>query len=72
MHSGSVNTVWINPPKYWAATADMNSDEKACLLERIEELAESGDTGALQQIDFVCLENPYLKWRHESKLNQLP
>lgn len=55
MHSDRVNTVWIDPPKYWAATADMTDEQKASLLEKIEQLAESGDTNSLQQIDFVFL-----------------
>jgi hypothetical protein len=56
MYSLPIKTVWIDPPKYWAATAGMTDDDKTRLLNRIEQLAARGDSESLQKINFVSLE----------------
>jgi len=50
-----IRTVWINPPKYWAATSGMTDLEKQQLLERIEQFAVAGDKEALRQFSFVSM-----------------
>jgi len=46
----------IHPPLFWAATKDMLPDQIDMLCERVEYLVAQGDTGSLQQYDFVIVE----------------
>lgn len=57
MESTAVNTVWINPPKYWAATQNMTDEQKSELLDKVEQLVLAGDIPSLEKYDFVEL-NP--------------
>ena len=55
--------VWIDPPRYWAATANMSSEQVEALLEEINATIESGRLEKLARFDFVLTENPYITWR---------
>jgi len=57
-HPTTSQPIWINPPKFWAATRDMNPDDVGRLMDRIEQMAAAGDKEALRKFDFVYLENP--------------
>ncbi len=70
MVSQPIEKVWIDPPKYWAATAGMSEHEIAVLLESIVSCVWAGDVQALRRFDFVSLENPYFQWRKARKANQ--
>jgi len=50
--------IWINPPKFWAATREMSQDEVGNLMDRIMQMAAAGDREALRKFDFVYLDNP--------------
>ncbi|HXZ80944.1 MAG TPA: hypothetical protein VEG30_13525 [Terriglobales bacterium] len=58
IQSATRQPIWINPPKFWAATRNMSPDEVGSLMERIEQMAAAGDKEALRKFDFVYLENP--------------
>ncbi len=47
--------VWLNPPKFWAATKNMSSDEVDRLFEQLIRLAEIRDLEALKKYDFILL-----------------
>jgi hypothetical protein len=59
-----VRKIWVLPPKYWAATEKMSEGEVESLMWHILQLAESGDVEALRRIDFLSLEDPYLRWKN--------
>lgn len=54
--------VWIDPPRYYAATADMTPEQIDGLLHQINAIAEAGRYEELKKYDFVLTENPYLIW----------
>lgn len=47
--------IWFNPPKFWAATREMSSDEAQKLLDDVIFLAEIRDLDALSRYDFVSI-----------------
>ncbi len=47
--------IWLNPPKFWAATKDMSSEEVDRLFEQLIRLAEIRDLEALKKYDFILL-----------------
>jgi hypothetical protein len=52
--------VWIDPPRFWTATAGKSEAEVTQLLEHISELWRTGDTEALMRFSFVtCVGYPY-------------
>lgn len=59
--------VWIDPPRYWAATASMSPEQVEAVLQQIAASAESGNLEELKKYDFVLTENPYLTWLRERK-----
>ncbi len=65
--SRSFSRVWINPWKYWAATANLTSEEIETLMEKISAEIEAGNEEGLRRFDFVSLENPYFAWRETRK-----
>ncbi len=67
MSPNSIARVWINPWKYFNATAQMDESEKDSILERVLQEAQAGNAEALKKFDFVCLENPYLAWRQRRR-----
>lgn len=58
-----VTKMWVLPPKYWTATEHMTDSEVESMMQEILELAESGDVEALRKIEFLSLEDPYLRWK---------
>ncbi len=72
MVSQPIQKVWINPPKYWAATAGMSEDEIANLLEQVVNCARAGDLEALRKFDFVWTEDFYLRWREARRASLRP
>ncbi len=47
--------IWLNPPKFWAATKGMPAAEVERLMKKITHLAEVHDVKALQQYDFIMV-----------------
>ncbi len=47
--------IWLNPPKFWAATKNMSSDEVERLVDELFHLAETRNLEALRQYDFIML-----------------
>ncbi len=47
--------IWLNPPKFWAATKNMPSEEVDRLFEQLIRLAEIRDLEALKKYDFILL-----------------
>ena len=45
--------IWLNPPKFWAATRDMSSNEVEVLMQEVMLLAETRDMEALKRFDFI-------------------
>ncbi len=52
---GSDERIWLNPPKFWAATKGMPAAEVERLMKKITHLAEVHDVKALQQYDFIMV-----------------
>lgn len=65
MSESSTPRIWINPWKYWSATARLSGEQIDALMEHVVAESEAGNKDELGKIDFVCLENPYLAWRRE-------
>jgi hypothetical protein len=57
MRSDPIERVWIDPPKYWAATKNMSPEQVEQMLDEIMALVETGDREALGRIDFLSLES---------------
>ena len=53
MVTNSSERVWINPPKFWAATKQMSTEEAEKLVEKLMSLSEVGDYETLQKFDFI-------------------
>ncbi len=47
--------IWLNPPKFWAATKNMSPDEVEHLVEQLLRLAEIRDLESLKKYDFILL-----------------
>ncbi len=50
--------VWLNPPKFWAATKFMSKEQAEQLMNDIVRLAEDKDFEALQRFEFVSIGDP--------------
>jgi len=56
----NLGPVWIDPPKYWAATKGKSEEEITRLWEEILQLLREGKTDLIMRIDFVtCVGYPY-------------
>lgn len=55
--------IWFNPPKFWAATANLSQDEADRFMERVIEMAESRNIEELRKFDFIGFGAEYLKRR---------
>jgi hypothetical protein len=64
MHSDSLDKVWINPWKYWAATEKMSEAEAGSLMNEVLQCIESGNKKGLERYDFVTIDNPVQIWRN--------
>ncbi len=47
--------IWLNPPKFWAATKNMSTEEVERLFEEVIHLAEIRDLETLKEYDFILL-----------------
>ena len=56
MCADSAVKIWLDPWKYWSATADMSREETAFLIEKVMHYAETGNVDALKQYTFVTIE----------------
>ena len=72
MSSKPTLRIWINPWKYFSATAGMSTEEAAELMNRVSAEMESGNEEALRSFDFVSLENPYFAWKRLRQSNLHP
>ena len=63
MQEKAIKQVWINPWKYWAVTSKLSTQEADSLMEQVLRCVQAGDERALQNYDFVTLENPYFAWK---------
>jgi len=55
MVTNSTDRIWLNPPKFWAATKQMSSEEAEKLVEKLISLSEVRDFEALQKFDFIVI-----------------
>ncbi|HWR16864.1 MAG TPA: hypothetical protein VN577_18700 [Terriglobales bacterium] len=47
--------IWLNPPRFWAATQGMKPEQADSLMKKVSELAERRETDALRQFDFIIV-----------------
>ncbi len=47
--------IWLNPPKFWAATKHMTPDDVDRLMNELIQLAEKHDIEALKRYDFILV-----------------
>jgi hypothetical protein len=52
--------IWLNPPKFWAATKDMSQQQVDMLMETVLFLAEIRNLEALRKFDFIGIGHAYL------------
>jgi len=69
MVTSSTDRVWINPPKFWAATKQMSPEEADKLVDKLMSLSEIGDFEALQKFDFIAI-GPTLKPKHSLNITR--
>lgn len=72
MSSQPTLRVWIDPWKYFSATARLSREEAGNLIERVYDEIEAGDEEALRQFEFVSLENPYFAWKQLRRSRNRP
>ncbi len=58
MTAQEADRVWLNPPKFWAATKFMSEEQAEQLMKEIARLAEDKDFEALQRFEFVSIGDP--------------
>ena len=47
--------IWLNPPKFWAATKNMPPADVDRLMDELFHLAEKRDLEALKRYDFIVV-----------------
>ena len=52
--------IWLNPPKFWAATRNMSQQQADLLMETVLFLAEIRNLDALRKFDFIGIGHAYL------------
>jgi hypothetical protein len=61
--ANSVGPIWIDPPKYWAATAGKSEEEITQMWEHLSELLAEGKIETIKRFEFVtCIGYPYRKF----------
>jgi hypothetical protein len=68
MRADSAVKVWLDPWKYWSATAKMSEEETSSLIDKVMNDAEAGNLEALKQYTFVTTEDPVEAWRRRRRL----
>jgi hypothetical protein len=58
--------VWLNPPKFWAATRHMTKEETTAFFDYVYSLAEQRDFERLRRYSFIEIGNPYKRKRDEA------
>ncbi len=66
MTSADLDPIWLNPPKFWAATKDMSPQQVDSLMDTLFFLAEIRNLEALRKFDFIGIGHSYL-WSHRAK-----
>ena len=69
MNISADEQIWLNPPKFWAATKDMPPAEVDRLMNEIFHLAVKRDLEALKRYDFILVAGravPNFFQRHHS------
>jgi hypothetical protein len=61
--AAELEQIWFNPPKFWAATKDMSTQQIDSLMDTVFFLAESRNVEALRKFDFIGIGHSYL-WPH--------
>ncbi|HYB76877.1 MAG TPA: hypothetical protein VEE85_01640 [Candidatus Bathyarchaeia archaeon] len=52
--------IWLNPPKFWAATRNMSKQQVDTLMDTLFFLAEIRNLDALRKFDFIGIGHAYL------------
>ncbi len=68
MSADSAVKIWLDPWKYWSATANMSGEETAFLIDKVMHYAETGNLDALKQYTFVTIKDPVEAWRQRRRL----
>ena len=55
MNTSRDERIWLNPPKFWAATKDMPPADVDRLMDELFHLAERRDLEALKRYDFIMV-----------------
>jgi len=58
--------IWLNPPRFWAATRGMSQQQIDMLMDTLLFLAETRNLEALRKFDFIGIGYSYL-WSHRAK-----
>jgi len=66
MTSAGPEPIWLNPPKFWAATKDMSPKQVDSLMDTLFFLAEIRNLDALRKFDFIGIGHAYLR-SHRAK-----
>jgi len=53
--------IWLNPPKFWAATRNMSPEQVDSLMDILFFLAETRNLDALRKYDFIGIGHSYLR-----------
>lgn len=61
MTSAVPEPIWLNPPKFWAATKDMSPQQVDSLMDTLFFLAENRNLDALRKFDFIGIGHSYLR-----------
>jgi len=66
MTSAAPEPIWFNPPKFWAATRNMSTQQVDSLMNAVLFLAEIRNLEALRKFDFIGIGHGYLR-SHRTK-----
>jgi|GraSoiStandDraft_28_1057319.scaffolds.fasta_scaffold777973_2 hypothetical protein len=47
--------IWLNPPKFWAATREMSPTQVEALIQELMLLAEARNMETLRKFDFIVV-----------------
>ena len=61
MTANNEQRVWLNPPKFWAATKHMRQEEAEQFLNSLLRMAENREFDRLRQFEFISVGIPTLK-----------
>ena len=61
--------IWLNPPKFWAATRNMSQQQVDALMDTLFFLAEIRNLEALRKFDFIGIGHAYVR-SHRAKRSE--